>query len=298
MPSKTTVNAEILIYRKVASTFRVSTVCVVDKSALDHPMHNLNRHIFPLPLVDWTDVLRADDPTRSPSRARLRTLASKQQVSSGFVVVSRHGGRLAGRNTYFSTLWGFAARARSQAEVGTASNLEQEAWKLESRFRNRLEKFFATHTLDQLPDAYFFEDLVRSTTRALQQSGVMKTMVVVAGHVSELNHELLRVSGYRAEVPQDVALPAGLANANDLEMNDAVWVISRPTEAAAVVEVLPAAELGVEDLNAASLDHEEAIAAARYRATIAADLDDAYFADLAEAEKGQPVPVKRLTLAL
>jgi hypothetical protein len=269
--------------------------------------------ILVLPVVEWTDILLADDPTRAPSRARLRTLTSKHLVPSGVTVPVREAGRFAGRKKYFSTLWGFAARARRQAEAEIADRLEHEAASIEKRYKHRLEIYLASHSIIQLSEATFFRALSEETADALEKSGVFGTLLIVTGLVSGIGGDTLHVSGFHSHEFVDVSLPASLAKPQGLEVDEPVWVVSRPAGGAAVVEVLPATQLGhgIRQDSAlsrsaltgvrtdlASDREEQRQAAARYRDLVAADLDDDFYTELGRDEVTRPIPVRTITLAL
>jgi hypothetical protein len=269
--------------------------------------------ILPLPLVEWTDILLADDPTRSPTRGRLRTLTGKHLVSSGVTVPFREAGRFAGRKRYFSTLWGFAARARGQSQSEVADKLEHDAASIEKRYKLRLEKYLASHSIAQLSEANFFRALSKETVDALEKSGALDTLLIVTGVVSGIGGDTFHVRGFHSQEFVDVSLPAGLAKLQGLEVDKPVWVVSRPAGGAAVVEVLAATQLGFNatkdiaffgpTLAGVTIEfrselEEQHVAAARYRQLFAQDLNDDFYSDLVRDENIRPIPVRNITFAL
>lgn len=197
--------------------------------------------LLPAPVVGWEDVLRVLDPGRMPTRARLRTLRMRGLLSEGVTAPRREGGRLAGSGTYFSVLWEWAGRLRSEGQDQDASRLEQDACQVEATFGRELTAYLSQRSLDQLPAARFFDQLNKRTAAGLHRSDRLWDLVLAAGTVVEMNSTMARVVGSSpARDATNVDLPARLLEQRGVAVGSPVWVVSRVVGGAAVVEVLPA----------------------------------------------------------
>lgn len=252
--------------------------------------------VLPLPVIDWEDVLLAQDPTRPPTRAHLRTLQKRNAVSQGLQVTQRKNGRLAGRKTYFSTLWGFSARLRGVGANDIAARLDSAAEDVERRFRAPLILFLKDNALSDLPNASFFPDLALFSAQKLHQSGALESLSVVSGMVVTAENSRVRVHGmWQTHEPVDITLPGQLRRSGPPRVRDSVWVISRPVLGAAVTELLDASIVAVNPQAASAYDWsrpgpevapvltEEDFddeAAARYQRIAHPELNDSYFDEL------------------
>src|SRR5580698_9277248 len=135
-----------------------------DTRAFTHTaMHAECLAVLPMPVVDWTEVVLAEDPTRHATRERLRQLQKKHLVGSGVKVTKRDKKGLAGSATYFSVLTALAAKSRHEGRHEDAELLLSAANELEFRFGDKLREFLATCPLGMLNNADFFEDLATAT---------------------------------------------------------------------------------------------------------------------------------------
>lgn len=200
------------------------------------------RHVvLPLPIIDWTTVVKADNPMRKPTRGCLRELRKKHRVGAGVTVWHRDRRGLQGRSTYYSVLTALAARSRQEGHDEEAEALERGASQLESQFSERLELFLSEHSLAQLPQAEFFSELAAATAERLAAwTGVFQALLAAA-RVHEVQDDVAHLEGSspRGE-PVAVDLPRTLLERQSIESGDLVWVFSRVVGDAALVELLPA----------------------------------------------------------
>lgn len=203
------------------------------------------RHVvLPLPVIDWTAVLKADNPMRKPTRGRLRELRKKHQVSAGVTVWNRDRRGLQGRSTYYSVLSALAARSRQEGHDGEAEALEMDASKLEGQFSERLELFLSQHSLAQLPQAEFFSELTFATAVKLVEWGGLVQALLAAARVHEVEGDVAHLEGSSPRGgPVAVDLPRALLDRQCLKTGDLVWVFSRVVGEAALVELLPAVRM-------------------------------------------------------
>lgn len=203
------------------------------------------RHVvLPLPVVDWTAVLMADNPMREPTRGRLRELRKKHQVSAGVTVWRRDRRGLQGRSTYYSVLSALAARIRQAGNGGEAEALEGAASQLESQFAGRLEHFLSQHSLAQLPQAEFFDELAAATAERLADRDGLVQALLASARIQEVEGDVAHLEGSSPRGgPVAVDLPRALLERQRLGPGDLVWVFSRVVGDAAIVELLPAVQV-------------------------------------------------------
>jgi hypothetical protein len=200
--------------------------------------------VLPLPVIDWTVVVKADDPTRKATRGRLRELRRKRRVTAGLTVWRRGSRGLQGRATYYSVLAALAARIWQEGHDEEAAGLEQAAAELESRFSARLEVFLSGHSLSQLPQAEFFDELTAATARSLAGGSRVFQTLLAAARVDEIEDDVAHLEGSSPRGGQvTVDLPRALVERQSLKVGDLVWVFSRIVGDAALVELLPATRI-------------------------------------------------------
>jgi hypothetical protein len=262
------------------------------------------RHIvLPLPVIDWTTVVKADNPTREPTRGRLRELRKKNRVSGGVTVWRRADRGLQGRSTYYSVLSALAARSRQEGHDEEAAVLEQGATQLEGQFSKRLELFLSHHSLAQLPQAEFFDELTTATAQRLAAWSGLFQALLAAARVHEIEGDVAHLEGSSPRGgPISVDLPRALLERQFLKPGDLVWVFSRIAGDAALVEVLPAIRVrvqpgppepvglsalvdvetaeGLGDESDGLTDEERTEYAKRFNATVGADLTAEELSDL------------------
>jgi hypothetical protein len=204
----------------------------------------LRRVVLPLPVVDWTAVLKADNPMREPTRGRLRELRKKNQVSAGVTVWRRDRRGLQGRSTYYSVLSALAVRIRQAGNGGEAKALEGAASQLESQFAERLEQFLSQHSLAQLPQAEFFDELTAATGERLARWDGLVQALLASARIQEVDGDIAHLEGSSPRGgPVTVDLPRVLLERQRLGPGDLVWVFSRVVGDAAIVELLPALQV-------------------------------------------------------
>jgi hypothetical protein len=265
------------------------------------------RHVVvPLPVIDWTTVLKADNPTREATRGRLRELRKKRQVTGGVTVLRRGRRGLEGRATYHSVLSALAAKSRQEGHDEDAARLEKGASALEEQFAARLEQFLSQHNLTQLPEADFFYELTTATAQRIAEWSHLPQALLAAARVEAIEGAVAHLEG---SSPQGgavaVDLPRALLDRQSLTTGDVVWVFSRVVGDAALVDLLPAIRVqiflefplhGSSGLNAlfdvapvmdglndepdGLTDAERAEYAAHFSATVGADLTAEEAADL------------------
>lgn len=205
------------------------------------------RHVvLPLPVIDWTTVVKADNPVREPTRGRLRELRKKHRVGAGVTVWHRDRRGLQGRSTYYSVLSAFAARSRQEGRDEEAEALERDAAGLESRFSERLELFLSHHRLAELPQAEFFSELTAATAWRLADWRGLSQALLAAARVHEVDGDVAHLEGSSPRGgPVAVDLPRALLERQSLGSGDLVWVFSRVVGDAVLVELLPAVRIEI-----------------------------------------------------
>jgi hypothetical protein len=203
------------------------------------------RHaVLPLPVIDWTVVVKTDNPTREPTRGRLRELRKKYRVSGGVTVWRRGYSGLRGRATYYSVLSALAARSRQEGHGEEAAELEKAAAQVEGQFAERLELFLSHHSLAQLPQAEFFDELTTVTAQRLANWSGLLQALLAAARVHEMEGDVAHLEGSSPRGdPVAVDLPRALLERQSLKSGDLVWVFSRIVGDAALVELLPAVRI-------------------------------------------------------
>jgi hypothetical protein len=276
--------------------------------------------VLPLPVVGWVTVVRADNPTRAATRGRLRSLREKNRVAGGVTVARRGNQGLEGRSTYYSVLSALAVRSAQQGHDEDASGLAKASAQLEAKFSAQLKQFLSHHSLDQLPQAAFFDDLTAATARSLASWNGLSRMVLAAARVDEVEDDIAHLEGTSPRgISIAVDLPLALLERQSLGTGDLVWVFSRLIEDAAFVELLPATRLLVESSSDADVlsallllstsvadappaplgedgltDDERAVFAARFNATVGANLTAEDLADLRRDAAAGLLPRRRL----
>jgi hypothetical protein len=287
----------------------------VDTDPLDEKPGDL---IVPWPLVDWPAVVRAADPTREPTRGRLRELRKQGRLTDGITVTRRGGRGFQGRANYYSVLSALAERCRQDGNEVDATALARSASELEARFRDRLQAFFATRALADLGDASFSEELAIATAKGLGGWRHMDHVLLASAVVASMDGDIVRLRGASPKgLPVDVDLPRPLVERHSLTPGDLAWVFSRVVGDAALVEIIPALRVPIGNREAMRAptapgvqfdifwhgqplaagddgltDDERAAYAKRYRDTGAASLTDQQTAAI-KAAAGE-IPRRRL----
>lgn len=268
--------------------------------------------VLPMPVVDWTDVLLAEDPTRKATRERLRQLRRRNLVSRGVNVTKRDAGGLTGSGTCFSVLAALAAKSRHEGHDDDAGQLLSAASELEERFADQLREFLAKHSLDSLSQADFFDDLVGETAGMASWWAERSSALVAVAQVDDNSSALAHLAGRSATgEAADVDVPRKLLDRRSLVAGDYVWVFSRLAEGAAVVDVLRAVlvpcrgraaadlapalrrqrpEVGDDGLTA----DERAVYAQHWRDGVGADLTSEELASVREDARLGKLPMRRL----
>lgn len=197
--------------------------------------------VLPWPVIDWTTVVKAANPMREPTRGLLRELRKKNQVSAGVTVCRRGTHGLQGRATYYSVLSALAVRSRQEGHDEEAEELGRAASQLESEFAGRLELFLSRHSLDQLPQAEFFNELTGATAERLAVWNGVFQALLAAARVQEVEGDVAHLEGSSPRGGAvTVDLPRILLERQSLKSGDLVWVFSRVVGDIALVELLPA----------------------------------------------------------
>jgi hypothetical protein len=212
--------------------------------------------VMPRPVVPWTTVVQADDPTRAATLGRLRELRKKHRVTAGVTVPRRGERRLEGRATYYSVLSVLAARCRQEGHEEAAAEMVQAAEKVEGDFSGRLKTFLRDHTLADLPAAEFFDDLATATAECVAAWSRRAPDLLAVARVNDMADVLARLEGTSPSgEPVAVDLPRALLDRQSLTTGDLVWVFSRSVGDAAMVELLPAMCVAVEAKSAGDTFH-------------------------------------------
>jgi hypothetical protein len=199
-----------------------------------------------LPVIEWTTVVKADNPMREASRGRLRELRKKLQMSDGIVAYRRGRRGLEGRSTYYSVLSALAARSRQAGQAVSAAQLGKSASLLEARFQAQLAEFLSKNDLDQLPRADFFYELTTATAQYLAEWHGLSDAVLAAARIEEITADVAHLEGASPRGgPVVIDLPRVLLDRQSLGEGDLVWVFRRVVGDAAIVELLPAVRIEV-----------------------------------------------------
>lgn len=195
---------------------------------------------IPQPIVPWETVVRLSDPLRAPSRQRLRTLKTARTASEGVRVVSRERGRARGSAVYYSALTALAGQARQSGDATTERLLSVEGRQIEATFKESLQVFLSSHSVDELPKAEFYADLVAVTRRAVEQVWSSNSADLIVGRIASMQDDLTHIEGDFHGRAARVDLPTALIVQIGARAGDHVWVLRRLIGSAAVVTVLPA----------------------------------------------------------
>lgn len=135
-----------------------------------------------------------------------------------------------------------AARCRQEGHDEDAAELEQSASELEARFRGRLQSFLDKHSLADLPDAEFSDELTAATAERLAAAWRrLRDELLAAAVVADVEGDVAYLRGTSPRgLPIEVDLPRVLLTRQSLEPGDAVWVFRRPLGDAVLIELLPA----------------------------------------------------------
>jgi hypothetical protein len=276
--------------------------------------------VMPCPVVPWTTVVQADDPTRTATLGRLRELRKKHRVTAGVTVPRRGEHRLEGRATYYSVLSVLATRCRQEGYDEDAAEMVQAAEKVEDDFSERLKTFLSDHTLADLPSAEFFNDLATTTAKCIAVWGRRAPDLLAVARVNEMAGVLAHLEGTAADgEPVSVDLPRALLDRQSLATGALVWVFSRSVGDAAMVELLPAMRVAVQTEAAGDTfralakffepplasppsdvasdgmtDEERGVFANRFNATVGANLSPEDVARLQGYVAVEGVPKRRL----
>lgn len=195
----------------------------------------------PVPVVDWTAVVQAADPLSKPTRGRYRTLLKGGLGSRGFTTpVPAAGGRLAGKRTFHSVLAALAFRADRAGDEEGAEYLTETAERLERRYSGQLREFLRRDSLEELPKAEFYDELVADTRAAVSQWRHLTDVLFATGEIIDTARGSARIEAVTADkgARVELLLPASLVEA--MHSGDSLWVFRSLVGRAAVVDVLPA----------------------------------------------------------
>lgn len=239
--------------------------------------------LVPFPLLSWETVVRSLKPGAPVTPSRYQTLKKNALSSAGVTVTRRRGRRAVGRQTVHSVLVVLSSQARRSGELQAAGQLLLAASDLEGRYAASLRNFLAHRSVQDLPEADFYEALVEETRVALERTASWKSVVYASGSVAELSSTtaVLRALTNGGE-DVDVTLPRTLLDGWDLKTGDSLFVFQHLLGLSAVVEVLPAAP----QTSATTFEREQAdLEAVRSRGLTA---DDKRALDSLEAQGGLP----------
>lgn len=231
------------------------------------------KRTVPDPIVDWTMVLRASDPLRTPTRARYRHLLTGSVGSQGVSAPLKGPTRgLAGRRTFHSVLAVLAVRAERSGDSEGATLLSKEATKLEARFADQLAEFLLHEAPEHLPRADFFPDLIWETGIALSRWYRLDEVLFGEGRVTDTTGSDAHVWVTKADGEgADMLFPVELTHAQGIEAGSSVWVFRTIVGSASVVDVLPAFDVN-DPMGESMLDQE--LDDKAYEARLAADFAD------------------------
>jgi hypothetical protein len=269
--------------------------------------------VLPMPVLEWTEVVLAEDPTRSATRERLRQLQKKHLVGHGVKVTKRDDRGLSGSGTYFSVLTALAAKSRHEGSAEDAEYLLGAAGDLEDRFADELRNYLSQCSLDELPKADFFGALASETAGHVSWWTKRSKALLAVALVKENAADLAHLAGHSASGdPVDLDVPLKLLERQSLVSGDHVWVFSRIVQSAALVEVLrattvpcnlleslegfalvmhhPRSQVGSDGLT----DDERAVFAERWKSGVAADLTSGELTKLRSDLRHGHLPTRRI----
>ncbi|MFT4085495.1 MAG: hypothetical protein QM638_23175 [Nocardioides sp.] len=184
--------------------------------------------------------MRLSDPLHAPSRQRLRTLKTARTASEGVRVVSREHGRARGSAVYYSALTALAAQARQRGDEQTEKLLSEAGGRIETSFRELLQGFLSSNSIDALPGASFYRDLVAATREAVERVWSNNSTDLIVGQIKSTRGDLVQIEGNFQGRAARIDLPTTLILQIDGQPGDYVWVLRRLIGSAALLTVLPA----------------------------------------------------------
>ena len=195
---------------------------------------------IPTPIVSWETVVRLSDPLREPTRQRFRTLKAWLAASDGIRVVRRERGRAQGSAVYYSAATALAAEAHQVGDDDRATELSRRGRAIEADFGDTVRAFLARHSIDALPEAAFYPDLVATTKEAVDYFWQSSPDVVFEGEVTRIDGGRAEVEGLGRDATIRVDLPAELVTRAERQPGQHVWMFRRVIGSAAVITLLPA----------------------------------------------------------
>lgn len=261
---------------------------------------------LPLPVVEWTTVVRSAEPLKKASRSRYRTLLKHGIASEGVTAALRGSTRLAGRRTFHSVLAALAVRAQQAGDAPGAAYLSKAATQLERRYAAELSEFLLRDTPENLPTADFYWPLMRDTDTALEGWESQTALVFATGRLAKTDGDSAHIEAITSTGEEvELLLPRLLTDEQGINNGDSVWVFRRLVGHAAVVDVLPAVAVTQTDSGAIEMlyqpsteeldDQEyEAQAARQYAGGPGAPFSDDDLTRLVKAS--ETLPVRRIKI--
>jgi|GEM_PF-1653416 len=200
----------------------------------------------PVPLVTWQAVVRANEPSSDPTRARYRTVKGHGRATEGVRVQRRAEGRASGTDTVHSVLGVIAAYARRAQLEELSAALLDEAKMLEDRYAQAVQ-FLGVG--DDEAEANLYREMSAATLESLRAhesgwSSILAYAVVTSADSRSAHIEEVSTDG---DVSQ-LDLPRALLDYWSISDGDGLWLFCEIRESSAIFEVLPTARSQVDRL--------------------------------------------------
>jgi hypothetical protein len=194
----------------------------------------------PVPLVTWETVVRANEPTANPTRARYRTIKGRGRATEGVRIQRREGGRAQGTDTVHSVLGVIAAYARRADMEDLSEALLAEARSLEAMYGRAVRSTDVT-TGESATELY--RAMSAATLEALRRHEDGWSSILAYAVVKSADSRVARVEESWSE--GDVAemdLPRALLDYWSISRGDGLWLFCQIQGSTALFEVLPTAQ--------------------------------------------------------
>ncbi|MDN4598073.1 hypothetical protein [Leifsonia virtsii] len=200
----------------------------------------------PVPLVTWQAVVRANEPSSNPTRARYRTVKGHGRATEGVRVQRRADGRAQGTDTVHSVLGVIAAYARRAQLEELSEALLDEARILEERYAHAVGSL---EEGDSQAEADLYREMSSATLEALRAhesgwSSILAYAVVTSADARSAHIEEVEAEGDLGGLD----LPRALLDYWSISDGDGLWLFCEIRQSSAIFEVLPTARSQVERL--------------------------------------------------
>lgn len=193
----------------------------------------------PVPMVTWQAVVRANEPSSDPTRARYRTVKGHGYATQGVRVQRRSEGRAQGTDTVHSVLGVIAAYARRAEMDDLAEALLREARTVEERYAEAVR---ALDDKDHQAEVALYQEMSDATLEALRAHEDGWSSFLAFATVKSADSRVARIEEVTAGGQLDeLDLPRALLDYWSISDGDGLWLFCEIRESSAIFEVLPTA---------------------------------------------------------